>query len=250
MREHILLKDIYSSDISCPGFVQCDDQNKRMLLLDCKKNMFLMFDLDGYKHLFSVDGEDVNNINVAFETMLLVKIFKATISFEIISLDNASPIASKQCSIQPNRELEFTQHCSTTILLKHTRCDIRIINIFGATEKIIENTAHLLPGSFVFIPTISFVVVSIENTLTLINYNGECVYLMNYHITSDIFFSFSDFLFFASDNTLVIIDINKGKFVKEIIHHSFRHTSAVFFDKSNNKIIIGDDFGCIQICGN
>lgn len=157
-----------------PGFVEFDDVNGKVLTYSAQDQVYRVFDLKNYNHLYSISDKGVQEIKISPGIMLLIFERKANrVPLQVMSIEDGRRLKSFSHHLAPAKKLEFIEQFNEKLLVKQEDADLQIVDI--CTGQTIEVAKFLTPDAFIFLYENQLFLTFKKNTVHVWNFKGDLV---------------------------------------------------------------------------
>ena len=157
-----------------PGFVEFDDVNGKVLTYSAQDQVYKVFDLKNYNHLYSISDKDVQEIKISPGIMLLIYERKGNqVPLEVMSIEDGKKLKSFNHLLAKSKKLEFIEQFNEKLLVKQEGMCLQIVDI--CTTEIIHVAKFLTPDAFIFLYENQLFLTFKKNTVQVWNFKGDLV---------------------------------------------------------------------------
>lgn len=267
-----------------PGFVEFDDVNGKVLTYSAQHQVYKVFDLKNYNHLYSISDNDVQEIKISPGIMLLIYDRKNNqIPLEILSIEDGNRLKSFKHQLNKSKKLEFIEQFNEKLLVKQEHSSLQIVDI--CTAETIEVSKFSTPDAFIFLYENQLFLTFKVNTVQVWNFKGELVTSFDDHElkyrgcnTNNIFItSAQDHIIsycrnhiekrdpeIASIGSINISNIHTGKRIAKIVakdnkvsgdlreedekvFRALKDVTSLFYDEERSEIFTGSRSGHVHV---
>ncbi|GKA51603.1 hypothetical protein Tco_0744799, partial [Tanacetum coccineum] len=165
-----------SESLKWPGFVEFDDVNGKVLTYSAQDSIYKVFDLKNYTLLYSVAGNDVDEIKISPGIMLLIyKRAQGHVPLKILSIEDGKVLKDFNHLLHRNKKVDFIEQFNEKLLVKQDDENLQILDVRNADVKEVSKTEFMTPSAFIFLYENQLFLTFRNRTVSVWNFRGELV---------------------------------------------------------------------------
>ncbi|XP_072953639.1 uncharacterized protein [Typha angustifolia] len=164
-----------NESLRCPGFVEFDDVNGKVLTFSAKTSTYKVFDLKNYDFLYSIRDKDIVEIKISPGVMLLIyKKVGRQIPLTVMSVEDGEKMKSFSLLIE-NRRLDFIEQFNEKLLIKQDDSNLKILDVRNMKLTDVDKNEFRTPSAFIFLYENNLFLTFRDRTAAVWNFDGKLV---------------------------------------------------------------------------
>ncbi|KAK1399714.1 WD40/YVTN repeat-like-containing domain containing protein [Heracleum sosnowskyi] len=165
-----------SESIKWPSYVEFNDLNAKLLTYSAQDRIYKVFELRNYNILYSISGEDVQDIKMSPGLMLLIyTIAGSHVPLKILSIADGSVVKSFNHLLHRRRKVVILELFNEKLLVKQENENLQILDV--RTSELIEVSENefVTPTGFYFLYESQLLLTFRDRTVAVWNSGGDLV---------------------------------------------------------------------------
>lgn len=256
-----------------PGFVEFDDVNGKVLTYSALDNVYKVWDLKNYTHLYSISDKDIHEIKISPGIMLLIfNRSPSHVPLKILSIDTGKTLKSFKHLLHRHRKVDFIEQFNEKLLVKQENEDLQIVDVRNAHMAKVEKTDFMTPSAFIFLYENQLFLTFRNRLVQVWNFRGELVTSFEDHQlwhpdcnTNNIYITCQQDLIisycknkYTEDGSINVSNILNGKCIAKVQCnpkdpsevHALQDVTALFYNEDRNEIYTGNASGMVHVWSN
>ncbi|KAI0564846.1 WD40/YVTN repeat-like containing protein [Gracilaria domingensis] len=188
-----------SESLRYPGFVEFDDVNGKILTFSAEDQKYKVWDLNTYKHLYTIQNQRIHEVKISPGLMLLIHERQDVhVPIRIHNIETGAKLQEINHLVRRNRKIEFIEQFHDKLLVKQIHENLQIVDVCSGKRTEVERSRFLTPNSFIFLHE-SEIFLTFENRrVNVWNFRGERIVV-----------DFGDHVLYRSDSSNSLIYITQ-----------------------------------------
>lgn len=159
-----------------PGFVEFDDVNGKILTFSAKDQKYKVWDLNTYKHLYTIHHDRIHEVKISPGLMLLIHERQDMhVPIRICDIETGKKLQDIDHLVRRNRKIEFIEQFHDKLLVKQVHENLQIVNVRTRERTEVERSHFLTPNSFIFLHESEIFLTFEQRRVNVWNFKGERV---------------------------------------------------------------------------
>jgi len=256
-----------------PGFVEFDDVNGKVLTYSATDNVYKVWDLKNYTHLYSISDKDIHEIKISPGIMLLIyNRSPSHVPLKILSIETGNVLKDFKHMLHRHKKVDFIEQFNEKLLVKQENENLQIVDVRDSSKKEVKQTDFMTPSAFIFLYENQLFLTFRNRAVSVWNFRGELVTSFEDHQlwypdcnTNNIYITCQQDLIisycknkFTDQGSVNVSNILNGKCVSKVQCsssdpnevHALQDVTALFYNEDRNEIYTGNTSGMVHVWSN